>query len=82
MKYELGQTIYYMLDNKLHSAKVLARKCVENAHDDWACTKEQRSSFTPWGPSGVVYKTCHAEVIEDDVYESKEQMMKAICFGD
>jgi hypothetical protein len=82
MKFELGQVVYYLLNNKVHSAPVLSRKCIENAHDDWVNTEEQRSTFAPFGHSGITYSTCHGEVSEDDAYESKEQMMNLICFGD
>jgi hypothetical protein len=81
MKFELGQVIFYMMDNKVHSAPVLSRKCVENAHDDWISNEGQRKTFTPFGQSGNTYSTCHGEISEDDAYESKEQMMHSICFG-
>jgi hypothetical protein len=79
MKYELKQTIHYMRDNRPHSATVLARKCVENLHDDWICTEEQKKTFTPYGVSGVVYSTCHGEVDEKDAFASKEEMVRVLC---
>ncbi len=45
MKYKLGQTIFYMLDNKVHSAPVLSRLQVDYTHENWASTAEQKGLF-------------------------------------
>jgi len=78
MKYELGQTIYFMLNNRLHSAPVQCRMKVENQHEDWACTNEQRSLFVAFGPAGVFYNTCHGVIKEEDAHASKEDLAKAL----
>lgn len=79
MNYELNQLIYYMRDNRPHSAPVLARMRVDNLHEDWACTKEQRNLFTPFGPAGVYYSTCHGLVREDEAFAAREEMLESIA---
>lgn len=78
MKYELGQTIWYILENKPHSAKVLARKTVENLHPDFSSTKEQKEIFTPFGIDGTYYGTCHGIVEEQEAFPSKEELVAAL----
>lgn len=73
-KFKLEQTIFYMHDNRVHSARVLSRMVVENLHDDWVCNKEQESAFGPFGPSQIIYNTCHGLVTEANAYESKEAL--------
>ena len=69
IKFELGQTIYYMSDNKMHSAPVLARMIVEN-RDNGTMFGNQAEMFQPFGEARVVYGTCHGLVNDDEVFES------------
>lgn len=78
MKYELDQLIHYMRNNTPHSAPVMARMQVDNLREDWACTPEQRNMFTPFGPGGVYYATCHGIVREDEAFSTKTELMSAI----
>jgi hypothetical protein len=78
LKFDLGQIIYYLRDNRLHSAPVLARTTVENNHGDWTSTKEQRELFTPFGPAGSRYGTCHGIVHEDEAHETREALFMAL----
>lgn len=78
MKFELEQTVYYLLENKLHSACVLARHRVENAKEDYACTKQQAELFTPFGPGGTYYATCHGQFREEQVFGTKEELAAAL----
>lgn len=73
-KYELGQVVHYIYDSSFCSAAILSRQYVENQHDAWAHTKEQKALFTPWGDSGIYYSTCHGQFPEDHLYESREAM--------
>lgn len=78
MKYELGQLIYYIRENRLFSAPVLARIKVENLHQDLAHTNEQKKLFTPFGESGVFYGTCHGIINESEAYSSREDLQLGI----
>lgn len=78
MKHELSQTIFYFRENKLHSAKVLSRKLIENMNDDQVSNPQQKELYQPWGESSVVYSTCHGEVNEKDAYSSKEELLNSL----
>jgi hypothetical protein len=76
--FELEQTIYYMRDSRVHSAPVLSRMSVENTHDEWAHTKEQKDLFTHFGPSGIFYYTCHGLVSSVEAYASKQELLETL----
>ena len=78
MKFELDQTIHYLLNNKPHSAPVLARMQIDNLKEGWASTKEQKTLFAPFGPAGVFYHTCHGTISETEVHASKQEMLTAL----
>lgn len=81
MIHELGAAIHYMRDNRYHSAPVLARMVVDNDHEDWASTPEQVALFTPFGPSRVVYATCHGLVESGDAFASREDLVAHLSGG-
>lgn len=78
MKYELDQLIYYMQDNKVHSAKVVARTAVENLKHWDDLNTENMSFYAPWGKPGVWYKTCHGIINEEDAFASKEELLASL----
>ena len=79
MKYELGQVVHYMMEGRPHSAPIQARMIVENAHEDWACTNEQKGLFTPFGKARIVYATCHGQIDEPCCYVTKDEMIADLC---
>jgi hypothetical protein len=78
MKFNINDTIHYMHYNKPHSGLVLARMAVENMHNDWAYTSEQRKVFQPFGESGVYYATNEGIISERDAFPSKEKLVKSL----
>jgi len=83
-KYELGQIVHYVMGeegNKVAfcSAPVLARRVIENQHEDWAHTKEQCQTFTPFGPAGVWYATCHGTFPEQVLFPDKRELVEALA---
>jgi hypothetical protein len=80
MKYELNQVIYYVRDNKVHSAPVLSRMQVENLHK--ASTPEQKAIFTPFGENDVFYGTCHGVFDEAEVFPSRDALISFLCADD
>lgn len=76
--YELGADIYYFRDNRVHSAPVLARMIVDNLHEDWAHTAEQKDLWTPWGKGGVYYRTCHGIFEHREVFGSKQELLDSM----
>ena len=71
-KYELNQAVYYIEDNKLHSALVVSRCCIENKLE--AYTETQKEIYEPWGKTQTLYKTVHGIYKEDQLFESKEEL--------
>jgi hypothetical protein len=77
-KFELDQLIYYILDDHIHSAPILARMIVENTHDDWARTDKQKRLFTPLGKSRELYATCHSLVRGDEAFASRQDLVNSL----
>ena len=80
-KFELSDTIYYLRDNKVHSAPILARMWVENAHPDWNDTFAQREMYQPFGLSREVYATCHGIVRAEEAYISPQALAYSLIEG-
>jgi hypothetical protein len=76
--HEVGSTIWYLTGSVVCSADVLARMIVENKHEDWAHTEEQKELWMPFGPAGVFYATCHGIVSNRDAYGSKKDLIDAL----
>lgn len=76
-KYELGQLVYYLLDNKLHSAKVLSRMKLERLDES-----KNNDPYDPYDnfdyDSGTFYATCHGTFREDEIFGSKEELAQNI----
>jgi len=76
-KFELGQLIYYIMDNEICSAPILCRMCIENAHEDWIATNEQRKLFALFGEGGIYYSTCHGIISEDKAFVDQEELIRS-----
>lgn len=78
-KFMLEQVVFYLKDNRVHSAEILARHRVENLRDEYACgTKEQADMWAPWGATGTYYMTCHGRFKEDKIFGTKEELAAAL----
>lgn len=69
-KFALGQVVFYIENNRTHSAAIFSRMCVENLHDDWACTKEEKATWQAFGESCVKYVTIHGTYLESQLFDS------------
>lgn len=69
-----GQKIYYLRNDKLHSAPILSKMIVENAHEDFASNSLQKEIFTRFGNARIVYATCHGEIDDSDAFETPEAL--------
>jgi hypothetical protein len=76
-----GDTIYYLREDRLHSAPILSKIIVENLHDDWASNDDQKTIFTHYGSAGTRFYTCHGEVHENEAYASPEKLFKGLLEG-
>ena len=80
-KFELDQTVYYIKDNRLHSAPIMSRMVVENLKPTWNSTKEQVDFYQRFGPCRVVYATVHGTYDESSLFESPEALAAFIIKG-
>ncbi len=65
-KYELRQVVFYMRNNRIHSAPVLARKYIDNV-------EHKHHSFEA---ACIEYETCHAAFNEADLFISKDALLE------
>lgn len=77
MDYNLGETIYYLRENKVHSAPVLSRIMVENK-DNKPSNAEQERLFTPFGKARIQYGTCHDIIDECEAFASKQELLASL----
>ncbi len=77
-KFALDQLVYYMRDNKVHSANVMSIKVVMNLHEEWASTNEQKDTWLYFGPTCILYKTVHCKLNESEVFASREELLESL----
>lgn len=69
-KAEPGQTIFYLLKARVHSAPI--QNVNIHAYVEGSAMGEPRTGVT------IEYKTCHGKFNEDNVYLSREELAQAI----
>jgi hypothetical protein len=70
-KYDVEQLIYYMGNNKVHSAPVLGRLYVEE------CVQQIGGSLSDL-PNGCHYKTCHGIFTESEVFGTRQELLESL----
>lgn len=68
-KFNLGQEVWYLLNNKLHKATVLARKYVDNVVGQ---------SIYEFGINTITYNTVHGTFLENEVYASLDDLIAGL----
>lgn len=74
-KFRLGQEIFYIRDNRLHSAPVMSRRCVENSRE---CKSGGSNLYSRFGHSGIEYSTVHGIIKEKEAFASKEDLAASL----
>lgn len=75
----IDQTIFYMMDNKVHSAPVLSRLIVENKHPDkFASNEDQKRLFLRFGNARESYSTTHGEISAELAFATKEELLASL----
>lgn len=77
-KFELDQTVYFLINNRVCSAPVVCRMLAENLHAKWNATKEQVEMWQRFGPCRVVYATVHGAHEENTLFASRQELAAAI----
>lgn len=76
-KYKIGQLVFYMKNNLVHSARILSCAHSENSDID-TVTATQKEFFKRFGPNCTVYSTCHGEFQEKDIFPTKEDLFESL----
>ena len=80
-KFEVGQLVYFIYDNRLHSNTISTRVIVENEHNDWDATDVQKNLYTPCGKSRIDYYIQGQVFSEDKLYATKEELADKLING-
>ncbi len=73
-KFELDQVVFFIRENRVHSAPVLARMVCENLLPNYTSTEAQRELFTPFGADGEHYGTCFGIMPASSLFATKEDL--------
>jgi hypothetical protein len=73
-KFNLGQTVYFMYDNKLNSAVVTSRMLIENLLKEDGC--RQKNSFDV---AGVKYATNAGTFSEKQLFASVDEVFESLA---
>lgn len=76
--HELGSLIWYIRNNKVHSAPVLARMVVDNLYQEKAHTQQQKELYMPFGEEGIFYYTVHGMVTNREAFGSKQDLLDSL----
>lgn len=79
MKYELGQLIWFLKNNKVYSTKIFSRQLVENSTPaEKVYNDAQRNMHNAFGPDGVFYSTVFGTHKETEIFASKEELLASL----
>lgn len=71
-KYNLGDTVWYMLDSKLHTAKIGARM-ISEVDKDFQSTRQGNN----WNPK-LLYGTVHGNWREDQLFRDADAILYSL----
>jgi hypothetical protein len=76
--YSVGELIFFLQNNRVHSAPVLSRQVITVCADRIPSSNEQEKLFRPFGPSGVKYATCHGIVRADEAFFTQNALADSL----
>lgn len=76
--FDVDDLIFYLRDNRVHSAPVLSRQIVSVRADIMPSTAEQVNLFTPFGPEGARYMTCHGIVLASEAFATRNELADSL----
>jgi len=77
-KYSIGMMVFYMHENKVHSAEILSRMVVDNIMPFTNATPQQRDAFLRFGNSAVQYSTVHGIYEEKQLFPNKPALLESL----
>jgi hypothetical protein len=72
-KFELRQLIFYLRDNKVCSASIMARFYVDTVSPTGSMDLYKR-----FGEPNTKYSTCHGIVYEQEAFASKQELLESL----
>jgi hypothetical protein len=72
-KFKLMDKIFYLRNNKVHSAPVLARRFVDTQNPT-----SNSEIYERFGEPNISYSTCHGIVPESEAFASKEDLLASL----
>jgi len=76
--YKIDDIIFYMTENKIHSAPIMSINVVETNPELTASNSEQKQVFTPFGEAGIWYATVHGVIKSNLVYTDRKSLLKSL----
>lgn len=76
--FHVGDLIFYLRENRVHSAPILSRQIVSVRANIKPDTVEQAKLFTPFGPAMVRYATCHGVINGDEAYATRNELADSL----
>lgn len=73
-KFNLNQLVWYIENNKFHSANIISRIYIDNKIKD-VHGKEQTEAFQQFGADQIQYGTVHGAYTENQLFASKEELV-------
>lgn len=79
LKFKIDQTVWYIMNNTVHSGSVLSRKYVDNYFTrDKIYTTTQDEAFCKFGKEEVVYATIDGVFPAECLFESKDALNESL----
>jgi hypothetical protein len=78
--FALDQTVYYMFENRIHSATVMSRTIVENVHDEIELAAGA-PDWQPFGHNCIKYNTCDGILNQDQLYANQVSLVEDLMSG-
>lgn len=76
LKFEIGQIVYYLNDNKICSGMITTIVIVENIGGEQHLTNEQEKNFLPAGKTRLEYYILKEEFNENELFDSRESLVQ------
>ena len=76
-EFQLEETVFYMRDNRIHSAPILSRIFVDNETKEVSNT-EQADAFQKFGEDKIEYATIHGVFSEDQIFHIKQDLLDSL----
>jgi hypothetical protein len=80
MRYEIGQRVFYIFNNRVRDGLILARKTVVMNEDTYNTSESFRKSMDKFGTTGVTYLVSGRDsaVYGETLFPSREELLASL----